>query len=114
MSCLFVFSGVGLFTVDFGESVSHSLSELLSGLAGLEVVFSDVLDVREVIDDESGGHHVALVDVLHETFDSGFLDELLLVEGTFGSDEVASDTGDQQMREFVSLSGKKGTLLPVS
>jgi TctA family transporter len=114
VSGLFVFSGVGLLTVDFSESISDSLPELFSGFTGLEVVLSDVLDVREVVDDKASRHDMALVDVLHETLDSGFLDEFLFVEGTLGSDEVASDTGDQKMREFVSLNERGVTLLPVS
>ena len=114
MPCLLVFSGVRKLAVDFCESVSDSLPELPPGLAGLEVVLPDVLDVGEVVDDEAGRHHVALVDVLHEALDSCLLDELLLVEGALGGDEVASDPCDQQVREFVPLSGGRGTLLPVS
>lgn len=37
---------------------------------------------------------MVLVDVFDEGFDTGLLDEFLLVEGTFGSDEVASDSCD--------------------
>ena len=114
MSSLFVFFGIGKFTVDFSESVSDSLSEFLSGFTGLEVILSDVLDVGEIIDNKSGRHNVVLVDVFDEALDSGLLDEFLFVESTLGSDEVASNTGDQQVREFVSLRGKRCTLLPVS
>ena len=114
MTGLLVFFGVGKFTVDFGESISDSLAEFFASFAGLEVVFSDVLDVSEIIHHKAGRHDVILVDVLNEALDSSFLDEFLLVEGTFRSNEVASNTGDQEMREFVSLHEKRVTLLPVS
>ena len=114
MSGLFVFFGVGKFTVDFSESISDSLAEFLASFTGLEVIFSDVLDVSEIIHHKAGRHDVILVDVLDEALDSSFFDEFLLVEGTLGSDEVASNTGDQEMREFVSLNEKRVTLLPVS
>ena len=114
MSGLFVFFGVGKFTVNFSESISDSLSELFSGFTGLEVIFSDVLDVGEIVDNKSGRHDMVLVDVFDEALDSSLLDEFLLVESTFGSDEVTSDTGDQKMREFVSLHENRNTLLPVS
>jgi len=57
---------------------------------------------------------MVLVDVFDEALDSSLFDEFLLVEGAFGRDEVASNTGDQEMREFVSLHQKRVTLLPVS
>jgi len=114
VSSLLVFSGVREFTVDFGESISDSFAELFTGFTGLEVIFSDVLDVRKIVDNKAGRHDVILVDVFDEALDSSFLDEFLLVEGTLGVDEVASDTGNQEMREFVSLHQKRVTLLPVS
>ena len=114
MTGLFVFFGVGKFTVNFSESVSDSFAEFFASFAGLEMVFSNVLDVSEIIDNKPGRHDVTLVDILDEALDSGLFDEFLLVEGTLWGDQIASNTGYQQMREFVSLSGKKCTLLPVS
>ena len=113
MSSLLVFSGVREFTVDFGESISDSFAELFTGFTGLEVIFSDVLDVRKIVDNKAGRHDVILVDVFDEALDSSLFDEFLLVEGAFGRDEVASNTGDQEMREFVSLHEKRGTFEPV-
>jgi len=57
---------------------------------------------------------MALVDELDEGLDASLLDELLLVERSLGGDQVPGDTGDQQVGEFVSLSGTARTLLPVS
>ena len=65
MASLFVLLGVGHLSVDFGESIPHSLPQLLPGVGGLEVVVVNVLQL-EVADEETGGHHVVLVDVLHE------------------------------------------------
>ena len=79
MTCLFVFFWVWHLSVYFSESVSNFLSELLSGIRGLEVVVTDVLEV-EVTNDEPSGHHMVLVDVLYKRLDSCFLDEFLLVE----------------------------------
>ena len=113
MASLFVLLGVGEVSVLVGESVSDSLAELFARIGGFEVVGVDVLEV-EVVDEEPGGHDVVLVDELDEGLDSRLLDELLLVEGAFGGDEVASDACDEQVGKLVALHGRRGTLLPVS
>jgi hypothetical protein len=57
---------------------------------------------------------VALVDVLHEGFDAGAFDELLLVEAAFGLSGVAGDAGDEEMGESMFLGRVGCTLLPSS
>ena len=113
MASLFVLLGVGHLPVDFSESVPHSLPQLLPGVGGLEVVVIYVLQL-EVVDEETGGHHVVLVDVLYERLHSGFLDELFLVVRPLCGDQVPGDSCDKEVGEFVSLRGVWGTLLPVS
>ena len=113
MASLFVFLGVGELSIDLSESISDSFSEFFPGVRCLQVVVIDILEV-EVAYNKSGGHDMALVDKLDKRFDSSLLDEFLLVERSLGSNEVSGDTGDEQVREFVSLSGTRYTLLPVS
>lgn len=113
MAGLLVLFGVGQVSVDLGEAFSDSLSQVLSGLLGLEVVVADFLEL-EVIDDEPGGHDVALVQVFDEWLDGGFSDEFFLVVGAFGSEEVAGDACDEEVRESVFLGRAGVTLLPVS
>lgn len=103
MASLLVFFGVGEVPVDVAEVVSNLLAESLSGLLGLEVVLSGVLEVSKLVDDEAGRHDVGLVDVLDEGLDSGLLDELLLVVAAFGSDQVTGDAGDEEVRESEAL-----------
>lgn len=113
MACLFVLLGVGLVAEGVAEGLAEGLSEGLAVLLGLEVVVLDVLEV-EVVDEESGGEDVVLVDVLDEGLDTGLLDELLLAIGTLDLGDVASDAGDQEMGEPVLLNREVVTLLPSS
>ena len=110
---LIVFSGIGHLSVHLSETVSNALSEFLASVGGLEVVVADVLEV-EIVDEETSGHHVILVDVFDEGLDASLFDELLLVEAALGCDQVASDACDEEVGELVALRGSRGTLLPVS
>ena len=64
MAGLLVLLGVGHIPVDVGEAVSNFLSQNLSGLSSLQVLLSGVLEISEIVDDESGRHHMGLIDVL--------------------------------------------------
>lgn len=57
---------------------------------------------------------MALVQVFHEWLHTSFFDEFFLVVAALGSDEIAGDTGDEQMGESVFLGRERSTLLPVS
>ena len=76
---LIVFSGVWQLSVHLSETVSNTLSEFLTSVCGLEVIVTDVLEV-EIVDEETSGHHVILVDEFDEGLDACLFDELLLVE----------------------------------
>lgn len=110
MAGLFSLLGV---SVGFSESLSNGFSESFSAFLGLEAFVLDLGEV-ELVDDESGWHNVVLVDVSDEGLDSGSLDEFLLVVVSFDLNEVATNTGDQQMRESIFLHCFRCTLFPVS
>jgi hypothetical protein len=57
---------------------------------------------------------VALVEVFDEWLDTSFFDEFFLVVAALRSDEVAGDTGNEEMGESVFLGKRESTLLPVS
>ena len=113
VTCLLVLLRVRQAPESVAETLLQSLLELFAGLSSLEAAVLDVLEV-EIVDNESGRHHMTLVDVFDEGFDTSALDELLLAERSFDLAKVAGDTGHQQMGESVLLSGARGTLLPSS
>lgn len=113
MACLFVLLGVGLVAEGVAEGLAEGLPECLAVLLGLEVVVLDVLEV-EVVDEESGGEDVVLVDVLDEGLDTGLLDELLLAVCALDLGDVAGDACDQEVGEPVLLNRVVVTLLPSS
>eukprot|EP00178_Gracilaria_changii_P003540 TRINITY_DN1526_c0_g1_i3.p1 TRINITY_DN1526_c0_g1~~TRINITY_DN1526_c0_g1_i3.p1 ORF type:complete len:139 (-),score=11.45 TRINITY_DN1526_c0_g1_i3:9-425(-) len=110
MTSLFVLFGIRLISIDFSESISNSLLKFFSSFSCLKVIFSNVLNIREIIDNKSGRHNMVLVDVFNEALDSSFLDEFLLAFSSLGSDQVTSDTCNQEMREFVSFASGLVTL----
>ena len=77
--------------LSFTEICSKFLSELKSSLFGLDGVVLDVLDV-EIIDNDSGGDHVILIDVFNKRLDAGSLDQSLLAESSFRLSQVTSNT----------------------
>ena len=97
---LLVGLGAGQVSVGLGESLSDLLSGSSSGFSGLDVVLLQILEV-EVVHDESGGHNVVLVHVLKESFDTGLLDELFLVDSSLDVSGVSGDTGHQQVGESI-------------
>ena len=113
MSSLFVLFGIWQVSVHVAESLSHLLSQLLSGLLGLKVLVRDILEI-EIVDSESSRHNMGLVDVFDKRFDSSLFDEFLLVEAALGGDKVASDACYEEMGESVFLGKERITLLPVS
>ena len=113
MAGLLVLLGVGEVAVGGVEGGADVLAEGVPGLLVLEVVVLDLLEV-EVVDHEAGGHDVVLVDVLDEGLHAGPLDELLLAEAALDLAGVASDAGDEEVREAVFLRGGGVTLLPSS
>ena len=100
-------------SVCFSEFLSDGFSESFSAFLGLETFVFDFGEV-ELIDDESGGHDVVLVDVSDEGLDSCSLDEFLLVIASFGLEEVATDACNEQMGEPIFLHVGGCTLFPVS
>lgn len=102
MSGLFVLLGVGLVAECGAEGFPEGLSECFSVLLGLEVIILDVLEV-EVIDEESGGEDVILVDILDEGLNTGLLDELLLAVSPLDLGDIACNTSNQEMGETMFL-----------
>ena len=113
MTCLFVFLGVREVAVDLRERIVKSLSEFLSCFLGLKGVIVDFLKL-EIVDNEASRHDMVLIDIFDEGLHTSLLDEFLLVVAAFGGDQVATDSGNEQMREPVALSEIDFTLLPVS
>ena len=79
---LFVGLGVWEVSISIAEGVSPLPFQGSSGFEGLDVVFLDVLEV-EIVDQESGGDNVVLVDDFNKRLDSSSLDELLFVNASF-------------------------------
>ena len=79
---LFVGLGVWEVSISIAEGGSPLLFQGSSGFEGLDVVFLDVLEV-EIVDQESGGDNVVLVDDFNKRLDSSSLDELLFVNASF-------------------------------
>lgn len=102
MGSLLVGLWVGEVSVGFWQSLSEGSGQGSSGFEGLQVVFLDFLEV-EVVDDESGGDDVVLVDWLDEGLDAGSFDELLFIDASFDSSGVSSNTDDGQVGESVFL-----------
>jgi hypothetical protein len=80
-------------SVCLGESLSDGFSESFSAFFGLEIFVLNFSEV-ELIDNESGWHDMALVDIFNEGLNSSSLDEFLLVVASFGLEEIATDTSD--------------------
>jgi hypothetical protein len=113
VSSLFVFLGVGKISNCLAEGLLEVLSKSNSALLGLQVIVLDVLKIK-VVDNESGGDDMVLVDVFDERLNVSFLDELLLAVGSLDEGEVTSNTSDEKMRESMLLTKSRATLLPSS
>lgn len=94
--------GIWQVSVGLGESFFNLLLEKSFGLSTLKRFLLDLFEI-EVIDNESGGHNVILVNIFNEGLDSGLLDELLFVNGPFDLLGVSGDADQQKMRESVLL-----------
>jgi hypothetical protein len=93
VSSLFVFLGVREVSKGVAEGFSNVLSEGLASLFSLQVVILNVLEI-ELIDKETGGEDVVLVDVLNEGLDAGLLDELLLAVSALDGWDMSGDSCD--------------------
>lgn len=80
-------------SVCLSELLSDGFSESFSAFLGLETFVLDISEV-ELIDNESGWHHVVLVDISDEGLDTTSFDEFLLVIVSFDLDKVATDSCD--------------------
>jgi hypothetical protein len=92
------FSVAGLFSllgvsVCLSEFLSNGFSESFSAFLGLETFVLDFSKVK-LINNESGRHHVVLVDISDEGLDSSSFDEFLLVIVSFDLDKIATDSCD--------------------
>lgn len=94
---------VGQVAIGLGEFFTDILSSGLLSLSSLEDIILEVLEV-EIVDHKSGGDDVILVYVLHEGLNSGFLDELFLVDSSLDISRVAGDADQEQVWEFMFLS----------
>jgi len=100
-------------SVGLSELFSNCFSQSFPAFFGLETFIFDLCEI-EFVDDKSSGHDVVLVDVFNERLNSGSLDEFLLVIASFGLEEVAANTSDEQMWESIFLHVEGCTLFPVS
>lgn len=95
--------GVGEIAIGLGELFTDIFPGSLLSLGSLEDIILQILEV-EFIDHKSSGDDVTLVDILDESLNSSFLNELLLVDSSFDISGVASNAHQQQVWEFVFLS----------
>ena len=113
IACFLVGFWVGHISVCISEILSHFLDEFKFAFS-FQVILFDFFEI-EIIDDESSGHDVILVDGFDESLDSSLFDELFLVDFSLDFLWVSGDANQDKMWEFVFLHLMRlNTLFPSS
>lgn len=93
MKSFFIVFWVGEVAITLRKRFLDGFLQLNSTLCSFEIVVFDFLKIK-IVDQESCGNDVILIDVLDKWFDSSFLDEFFLVEGAFDLSEVVGNSSD--------------------
>jgi hypothetical protein len=78
-------------SIGFGQFFAEFFSGSLSGIGTLKIVFFKILEI-EIIDDKSGWHNVALVNILNESFDSSLFNEFLLIDSSLDISGISGNS----------------------